>query len=273
MGNMLQGVFGNEGMYGAIAGKEFKEPSYMNDPYRGGTQKELGNYFTGAAGKDWRANAYPGQINAPGNDAFNTSMRMYQSAVQQYNPERFGDIYGRYQSIADTGYMPQMQAYIDATTRAAGNEWQRNVMPGIKESTRGYGRSSATPEAIAKAGSDYYTKLAGTMAPYALQMSQQEAANRQAGIAGMGTTATQMTQQPMNLAGQGLQFGTGYRTSVEGGQEDLNRLYQDWQYRNMLPYAIQFANAGQGGYFQPQPYTPGLRNFGTTGYITGMPID
>lgn len=134
------------------------------------------------------------------NQLTDLATQMYQSAVAGYNPQRYNDIFSKYSDISKTGFQPQIQAYIDAITKAGTNEWNTNVMPNVIEKTRGYGAGSVIPESIAKAGQNFYTNLAGTMAGPTLQAAELEAKSKLAGTEGMAKTATESLNAPGNLA-------------------------------------------------------------------------
>jgi hypothetical protein len=259
-------------MLGSIFGQGQQSPTWQQDPSgRGSVTAQLGQFFGNQAQTGYAGPQYTGQVNAPGNQGFDTAQSMFGNITGQYDPTRTQDIYGRYQNIADTGMMPQYQSYLDATTKAANNAWQQNVMPGVMEQYRGAGgRGSAVPEQIANAGQNFYTGLAGQMAPYAMQAANQSAQNRLQGTAGMGTTSQQMWQDPMNIANNALQYGSAYRTAAPGGQSDLDRQYQMWLQQNApansyLPYAIQYAGQDKSQFMYPQNVPLGLMQWLSAG--------
>jgi hypothetical protein len=247
-----------------LFGTKSKGPEFVSNPYTSETAKSLGSFFTSAAANQFAKAPYTGQLSAdyPYTDL---AKNLFQGAVGGYNPQLLQDIYGRYADIAQTGFSPQYQAYLDATSKAASNLWRQNVMPSVAERTRGAGGpGSAVPENIAQAGQNYFTQLAGTMAPYALSAAQSEAQNKLAGLSGMAGTQQQMFQQPMTLAQWTQLMNQAFQS---GDQAALDRLYQEFQRQQygLLPYATQFAGSGAGGQVAyPQSVQQGQRAGGLT---------
>ena len=205
------------------------------DAFSGNLSGWLSSYLQNYGGNK---PAYPGQMSAAQTPDVSLAQQMYQSAVGAYNPQQYADIYGRYAGIAN-GTGPNLQAYMDAVSQKAQNEWQQNVMPNVIEKTRGYGRGSVIPESIANAGNTFYQNLAGTMAPYAMSAGQQDIQNRLGAIQGMQGAATAGMNAPTNLASS---LGTWGQYAQGLAQSDLDRLYNEYvrSSMGMLPYMIQF---------------------------------
>lgn len=227
-------------------------PQQQINPYWSGNpgvapfQSQLGNVFSSYLNQ-YGANkpGYQGSLTAAETPQMSTANRMFESAVGGYDPARFNDIYGRYSGVA-SGQGPNLQAYMDAVSKRAQNEWNQNVMPSVIEKTRGYGQGSVIPESIARAGSTFNENLAGTMAPYMLQAGQGDVQNRLAGMQGMGNTAAAMANIPLQNA---TQFGQWGLANQNLAQQGVGRDYDEFirQSMGMMPYMLQFSgqNAGQ----------------------------
>lgn len=244
MGSTIAGMFPQQQINASWSGNPAVQPF----------QSQLGNVFGAYLGQ-YGANlpGYKGSLTAGQTPQMSTANQMFQSAIGGYDPSRFQDIYSKFAGIAG-GQGPNLQAYMDAVSKRARNEWNQNVMPGIVEKTRGYGRGSIIPESIARAGTTFNENLAGTMAPYMLQAGQGDIQNKLAGITGMGQTATSMSQLPMQLA---KSYGDWGVLNQQLAQDDKNREYEEYKRTSMgmLPYMLQFSSQNQGSNTKPD-YIP-----------------